>query len=230
MSPEMIASMEKLLKGLRKKHGSDGGVSAGDLFPDERLSEESLINEMMVSLLLWESTIAHAEKGFERIRSELVDLNELRVCTPDELVAVLGSRMPRCNERALRMITVLNSIYDRENALSLAHLREMNKKDAQAYLSSIDGLPVYAASRVVLFGLGLHAFPLDERIARKLAGEDVITTGTTPEQQTAQLERGVRASDTLEAYTLVEHWSQGARSGTRRKKASSTKTVKGASS
>ncbi|MBO6739416.1 MAG: hypothetical protein JJ916_06115 [Phycisphaerales bacterium] len=229
MTPDLNASMEKLLKSLRKKHGSDGGVSAAELFPDERLIDEPLINEMVVSMLLWESTVAHAEKGVERIRSELVDLNELRVCTLDELIGVLGSRMPRCSERALRMITVLNTIYDRENALTLAPLREMNKKEVLGYLGSIDGLPCYAASRVVLLGLELHAFPLDERIAKKLAGEEIIGTGMPLEQQAAQLERGVRATDAMETYTLIEHWAQGARSGSRRKK-SGESTVKGASS
>lgn len=229
MSPEMIANLEKLLMTLRKKHGEHGGVSATELFPDERLVEETLLNEAVVSMLLWESSLSHAEKAFERIRSELVDLNELRVCTPDELVSILGSRMPRCAERALRMITVLNTIYDRENALSLGLLRDMNKRDVQEYLSTIDGLPVYACGRVIMYGLELHAFPLDERIAKKLASEEIITPGTTLEQQTAQLERGVRASDSLETYTLVEHWTQGARSASR-KKTPSPKAVKGASS
>lgn len=229
MSADMNANLEKLLKTLKKKHGDDGGVSAAELFPDERLVDETLLNEAVVSLLLWESSISHAEKAFERIRSDLVDLNELRVCTPDELVAIMGPRMPKCAERAMRLITVLNTIYDRENALSLEPLREKNKRDVQAYLSTLDGLPLYAASRVILFGMELHSFPLDERMAKKLAAEGIVTQGTALDQQAAQLERGVRASDSLETYTLLEHWTQGARSSSR-KKTSDPKAVKGASS
>ena len=227
MSSDSLGNFEPLLKSLRKKHAGKDGVSAAELFADQALVEESLLNEMVISLLLWESTIAHAQKAHERIREALVDLNELRVCTSDELSAILGSRSPRVAERSLRMLTVLNAIFDRENTMSLASLKEMTKREVQDYLSSIDGLPVYAAARVILFGLGWHAFPVDERIAKKLLAEDVVSAGDI-DQQAAQLERGVRASDSLEVYTLVEHWAQ--EPSRSRSKAATKKTTKGASS
>jgi hypothetical protein len=228
MSAEPIDKLASLVKKLGKKIAEPAGVSASDLFPDARLIDDPITNEIVVSMLLWESSIAHATKAFEGIRSDLVDLNELRVCTPDELMPILGVRMPRSSERVLRLLSILNTIYDRENTLTLAHIREMNKRDVLAYLTGIDGLPQFAIARVLLFALGLHAVPLDERIAKKLVGESVLEPGQTLDQQCSSLERMVRASDASETYTLLEHWAQESRSQTRTKKSKKTPATKGA--
>lgn len=231
MSPEMIDKFDALVKTLEKKLGTTENATAESLFPDARLSQDTLLNELVVSMLLWEASAAHAAKAIERINEELVGLNELRVCLPEELSTIIGVRMPRSLERAQRLIAVLNEIYDRENALTLAKLREMNKRDAQEYLSSIDGLPPYAAARVILFGMDWHAFPLDERLAKMLSVEGVITPGDPVEQQNAQLERGVRASDSARAYSLIERWAQNQRVGSRSSGSrAQTGSVKGATS
>lgn len=215
MSPEMIAKLSTLLTQAEKKYEALGGVSAAQLCPDSQLCPEPLLNELIFSMLMWEASIEHTLKAVERISSELVDLNELRVCTADELSSILGSRMPRSLERADRLILVLNTIYDRHNSLSLASLNDLSKKEVQDYLSSIDGLPSYAGARVVLLGLGWHAFPLDERLARLLGSQGIISAGSDLTNQSQQLERGVRASDALRTYTLIEHWSQKQRASSR---------------
>lgn len=231
MSADPADKLGAFLKKLGKKFGEQGGVRATDLFPDERLIADSITNEIVVSMLIWESSFSHAAKAFERIRSDLVDLNELRVCTGDELMSIMGTRMPRSSERALRLLSILNTVYERENTLELGHLREMNKRDVLAYLSGIDGLPQYAIARVLLLDLGLHAIPLDERLSKKLVGESVLDSSQTLEQQASVLERAVRANDSLETYRLLEHWGQESRTVTKsRKSTKSTPATKGASS
>ena len=231
MSPEMIDTLSTLIAKIEKTHEGSSGVAAADLIPDHPLCDEPLLNELVYSLLLWESSIDHANKAAQRVSDELVDLNELRVCTPNELASIMGARMPRGIERAGRLIRVLNEIYDRENTLSLQPLTEKTKREVQDYLDSIDGLPGFATSRVILLELKWHAFPLDDRLAKLLGGMDIITPGDTLSQQAAQLERGVRASDSLKTYTLIEHWAQTKRGGGRsRKTRTSKKSTKGVSS
>lgn len=228
MSNEPSDKLAALTKKLSKKYAESSGISASELFPDSVLCDDPLMNELMVSMLLWESSVSHAQKSIEGIQSNLVDLNELRVCTPDELITIFGARMPKCSERVLRVLSVLNTVYNLENSLTLEHLREKNKRDVQAYLTGIDGLPQFVIARVLLIGLGLHAFPLDERIAKNLVSESVLSSGTTLDQQAGQMERLVRASDALATYTLVEHWTQESRTSPRTKKKTSTKSPKGA--
>jgi hypothetical protein len=235
MSPEQIDQLSVLIGQIGKKHDASDAVSASQLIADMPLCPDPLLNELIFSMLVWEASFDHAYKAVERIRSELVDLNELRVCTPDELSAIIGSRIPRSVERAQRLILVLNTIYDRHNDLSLQPIASLSKREVQEFLASIDGLPPYAAARLILLGLGWHAVPLDERIAKLLTARDVLSSGETLDQQAQRLERGVRATDALEHYTLLECWAQDQRaagSGVRTSKARTNKrsATKGASS
>lgn len=231
MTPEMIDMLNTLIKEIEKTHDGSGGVGANDLIPGTVLCDDALLNELVFSMLLWESSFEHAKKAAGRISEELVDLNELRVCTGDELALIMGARMPRGGERARRLLRVLNEIYDRENTLSLSVFSEMSKREVQEYLEGIDGLPRFVSARVILMGLDWHAFPLDERLAKLLGSKNIITASEALNHQAAQLERGVRASDSLRTYTLIEHWAQNQRGSSRSPKPrGGKKTTKGVSS
>jgi len=207
----------KLIAKLEKTYAEHGSVACTDLLNDVGLSTDPILRELVFSMLMWESSIEYALKGIEHISAELIDLNELRVCTPEELSTILSTRMPKSLDRSLRLIRILNTIFQRENKLSLVHLREMSKREAIEYLWSIDGMPPYVSSRVILLELGWHAFPVDDRLAKLLAKQKITDSSLDINQQTQRLERGVRANEALRYYTLIEHWSQpqrGSRSST----------------
>ncbi|MEX0876324.1 MAG: hypothetical protein WD114_02600 [Phycisphaerales bacterium] len=233
MSTQEPDIMGPFVEKLRKTYEDRGGVSCDDLVGDEILGSDRLIRELVFSLLMWEASIAHAVKAAARISEELVDLNELRVCTPEELVGIIGPRYPRGLDRARRLTAVLTRIFHTENRLSLAVLGEMNKRDVLEYFARIDGIPPFAANRVILLGLGWHAFPVDERLAKLLAGKDIADSSLDIAQQTQRLERMVRASEAKEYYTLIEHWSQSQRtprSGSRAGSGSGTRSGSGSGS
>ena len=117
--------------------------------PEPPAPIEDPLEQLVSSLLLWESTASKAEAARRRLIAAVVDINELRVCLPEEIVALLGERYPRGEERALRLRAALNDIYVREHAVSLEHLKKMNKRDARQYLESLEGVPQYVAARVV---------------------------------------------------------------------------------
>lgn len=214
---------------LGKTYADRGGVSCTNLVGPGGISGDPLIDELVFSMLMWESSIDHALKGVHNIREVLVDLNELRVCTVSELASILGSRTPRGPERAQRLIGILSAIFERENRLSLGSLREMNKREVQDYLGAIDALPPYVSGRVILLELGWHAFPVDDRLTRLLAGKGITDPTLDATQQAHRLERLVRASDSLAYYTLIEHWSQSqrtpSRSGSRSRSRSGSRAV-----
>ena len=199
--------LNKFMEKLEKQFGDLGGVGCADIIDYTILSGDPLISELVFSMLVWESSIEHALRASERIHSELIDLNELRVCTPEELTAMLPSRYPRSLERSQRLIRILNAIFLRENTLTLAQLREMSKREVIEYLSSIDGLPPFVSSRVILLGLGWHAFPMDDWLTKQLAREGITDTTLDIEEQSHRMERLVRANDSLKFYTLLEHWA-----------------------
>lgn len=220
--------MNKMIAKIEKTYADRGGVSASDLIPDHPLSEDSLVNELVFSMLMWESSIENAKKSAARIRDSLVDLNELRVCAPSEISVILGARTARSEERARRILSVLNTIYQRENRVSLSVLSEMGKREVVEYLDGIDGLPIYVRNRLILLCFDWHAFPLDERLVRLLNATGLIDPSLGIEQQSQRFERIVRANESKRVYTLIEQWAQARR--TPRSGASKRATPKGAKS
>lgn len=188
---------------------------------------DPLVHQLVYSMMLWESSHAMAEACMEAVRGAVVDLNELRVCTVDELCEILPKACPGKEERAMRLLGALNDVFVREHALSLAALGAVPKREARQYLDALAGLPQFAAARVVLVSLGGHALPVDGRIAGVL-GAAGVPDAENPDALGARLERAVRAADAPRVYALLEAEASAnppkARSTKPRRKAPAEKT------
>jgi hypothetical protein len=174
--------------------------------PAERRSPdgESIMQEYLRSFLTWEASGAKAEQALKRIQHAVVDLNELRVCLTDELAQMLGERYPLARERAQRLRASLNELYRREHGVTLEAVVMMPKREARAYIGSLEGVPPFVAARVTLLSLGGHAFPIDERLRSALA--DAGVESTDAESLGGWIERQVRGGEARQAYLALEAW------------------------
>ncbi|MCC6660960.1 MAG: hypothetical protein IT437_08745 [Phycisphaerales bacterium] len=168
--------------------------------------EEPAVHELLLSFLAWEAGLHRAGPAVRKLVSGIVDMNELRVCHPDELASSLGERYPRGLERCARLRSALNDLYRREHAVTLAPLEPMPKRDARAYLESLEGMTPYVAARILLVSLGGHAMPLDERTHSALLAARAVPADLSLVDAGSWLERHVRAGDALAAHVLLEGW------------------------
>ncbi len=175
--------------------------------PIPECSVEPLLYEFLRSFMLWESAESMAEAAMRRLLDGVVDCNEIRIFLPYELSEIIGTDYPRSMERAIRIHSALNALFDREHDVCVECLREMNKRNARAYLLSLEGVPPFVASRVMLLGLGGHAFPVDERLVKLLAREGIVTKSSTVEAATNRLERFIRSGEATQAYLAIEAWA-----------------------
>jgi endonuclease III len=187
------------------------------------------IRELVYSMLLWEAGASKAAAAARRLQESVVDVNELRSCLEDEIVRLIGPRYPRAAERAARMRAVLNQVYHDGNTVSLARLRAMNKREARTYLESLDGIPAFAAARVLLISLGGHAFPLDRRLHKVLADANAIEVNPYTKAAGLWVERQIRAGDALDAYLALEHCVDAKGGVTPKKSASKRSGAEGSS-
>lgn len=171
---------------------------------------EPLLCEFIRSFMMWESTTAKADAALRRLHEAVVDFNELRICLPDELIRVMGERYPRVEDRAMRLRAALGEIYRRQHAVTLEPLASMSKREAKDYLDSLEGVPRYVSSRLLLVRIGAHSAPVDGRIARRLVEAEIAENGSTPEAAAGSLERKVKAGDLLEVYQLLQAWADDA--------------------
>ncbi len=181
-------------------------VDAESVCPSPEWCTDPLVHELVFSMMLWESSIENAVKAMAKIHAEFVDYNELRVCFPHEIEALLGSRYQRAEDRSTRLIDSLRQIYFTHQRLTLEPLREMSKREARDFLVSIESLPRFVVSRILLLGLEAHALPMDAKIARALHKADLIKSAKNPDTIAVTLERSIRANQSLETYTRMERW------------------------
>lgn len=195
--PNLERSLKPFLKSLRQSF---------DL-PETPGIPADPIDEFLWSFLLWESTSAKAELALKRILAGAVNNNELRVSLPGEIVGMLGERYPLAEERAVRLRAALDSIFRREHAVSLVHLTLMGKREAKQWLDAIEAVPPFVSARVVLFALGGHAIPLDQRTLDRLIAEELFEPGVALEEATSQLARHIKAADAPDACRLIQAWA-----------------------
>jgi len=213
------AAQEKALVRFVSKLPEPKHTTAIQLAPAlERLCD-ALTAELIYAFLIWQAGANHASSAAKRITDAVVDLNELRICLPDELAEFLGARTPNREERAARLRLTLNDLYAKRHATSLAGVEAMTKRESRAFLESLEAIPPFVAARVFLIGLGGHAFPVDQRLAEALADAGAIPDDLDADAAASWLERQFRAGDAAEAYLRVEDWA----ASRRKKRSTATK-------
>jgi len=144
----------------------------------------------------------HFEKAMAMIDREFVDLNELRVAQPREIVELLSKSFPWAREKAEEVTTALNKIFQRANCLDVEYMEQMAKRALRRHLEKI-GLSPYAAARVVSRAFGGHAIPVDEDLAETLVMDGYVDPGASADEIQGFLERIVSQKDCLAAHVVM---------------------------
>ena len=204
-----------LYRRIRTKHAAE---------PD---GPASSIIQLVISFLEWNASRKAAETACQRLMSRMVDINDLRVSHPHEVVALLGPRYLQVEERTQRLLEALQEIFQREQTVTLDMLATRSKKEVRAYLDSLPGVPPYVAAQVTLVCFEGHAVPVDDRLAELLRAGEIVDPQATVEQIESFLERQIRAEKAPEAHAALRAWVD---AGTRRVPADSRAAKKAGSS
>ncbi len=210
MSADPAKKLHSLLKKLAPGGASDGGP------PALTHTTDAIVAELVRSFFIWECGTAGGERALTEAHASLADYNELRVCLPHEFERISTGADPHTSSRFLRLRSVLNDIYRREHEISLSHLASLAKRDARAYLDSLEGMHPFVSARVCLLSLGAHAFPADGRLCRLLAAEKALPTELDPGSGASHadagswLEHHILADESRGLYLGLERWADDA--------------------
>lgn len=196
----------KLGKLLDRVALTDGAASAP--WKDPILdADQPLLNEFLRSFLIWEAGIPAARAAAQRLTEQLVDFNDLRVCLPDDLTSVFGESLPLASERAQRIRAALSDLCRRTHAVSMEHVAEMSKREAKAYIESLEGVPDYVSSRFVLVALDVHAMPMDRRTLARLVEANAFPEDASPQDAADQIQRRFKAGELLGVHLGLQNWA-----------------------
>lgn len=200
------AALASTLKKLRALQGETPPAALSNS-PTALDPSEPTLGVFLRSFMLWDATQSKAEAALRKLEQALVDSNEMRVCLPDELVAIIGERYPRAAERALRLRSALSGIYAREHAITLETISTLGKRQAMDYLTSLEGVPEFVAARVVLLSIGAHAAPVDSRLLHRLVEAKIVDKSCSICEAGDRLEQLVPHGEMPEVYTRLQAWS-----------------------
>ena len=164
------------------------------------------VSQLILAFLEWNASRQGAAAAFQRIMSQCVDINELRVSYPHEIVAMLGNRYPMGQERAERIRETLNDIFERKQLLTLDFLKRKPKREVRACLDNLPGMPPYVAAQVTLLCFDGHAIPVDDQLSDLLTEAEAVAPDASLQEIEAFLERYIRADDAIETHNILRAW------------------------
>ena len=180
---------------------------------------------LATAVLAEESTEVEAKRAVDRILDTMVDWNEVRVSDGSELNRAAGNTMRQGVRRCQILITALQSVYDSENRLSLDRLKSVGRRDARQFLEGLDGVSEYVVASVLVWSLGGHAIPVNDRLLCALREADLVSPNATRAQIQAFLERHIAASEGKRFCVVMRSFSP-SKTKTSKKRAAPKKTTK----
>lgn len=185
--------------------------------PQHRPDAGLLLEEFFLAFMHWEASGNAARNARRKLAESFVDHNELRIALPHEIASAIGDRYPLVLERSLRLRAALRELYKREHAISFAGLPTHEADTVAAFISSLEGVPWYVASRIGL-RLGLRTVPVDYRMLDLLVGAKALPLDNgagrelTPYDVSRWLAevvggKGLKGYTLLQVYGLLQAWS-----------------------
>jgi hypothetical protein len=188
----------KALSDLLKKLGTPAPIE----YPDAN----DPVSVLVMSMLLWESNTSKAMTAYQKLKTAVVDFNELRVCMSQELIDCVGVRYPLASERCQRLRASLNDIFQREHDVKLEQLRGAGKRDVKKYIETLEGITPYASARVQLMCFETHAMPADEQLRSKLIDAGIIEAALDVAEASNWLTRYVKSGEGIAAHLAMQAW------------------------
>ncbi len=169
--------------------------------------ETDPVAQLVIGFLEWNATRTLAQKAFDKLMERVVDINDLRVSLPKELIEWIGEGYPDAQERITRLRESLHEIYLREHNVTLESISGRNKKQVTAYLETLPGMVPYVSSQIMLLNYGFHTIPLDDRMTEMLKIEEVLDEEATAEDTAHFIERQVKAGDGVTIHAAMRSWA-----------------------
>ena len=172
-------------------------VSAPPSAPPERTAVDQLVLEHLVD----ELGPRRAETGFQVLKREFVDWNEVRVSRQSELVKVLDA-VSLTSDQAFTVRAVLARLFERNNALSLDHLRGKPLHEIDAALGAL-GVSMRARNATAFLRLGANVLSLSPGGLRVLKRLGAVHASAEADEALEELALVVAADRRADFYWLL---------------------------
>lgn len=170
-----------------------------------RTEAEDPLDTLIETILSQNTSDVNSGRAFEALKKRYPAWSDILTAPQGELAQTIRSG-GLAEIKARRIENVLRLLMKEQGALSLDFLGDMDGKDVEKWLTSIEGIGPKTAAIVLLFSLGRPAFPVDTHVFR--VSKRLGLTGRASSRENAQreLEQLVPPDEYYNMHmNLIEH-------------------------
>ena len=167
--------------------------------------EEDPLDTLVETILSQNTTDKNSHRAFQALRKAYPSWGDLMGEDADKVAKVIRSG-GLAGIKASRILSALEFINRERGVLDLDFLRDMSPQDAEAWLAQMKGVGPKTRSIVLLFSLGMPAFPVDTHIHRVTKRIGLIGPRVSREQAQTDLAGLVPRNEFFNYHiNLIEH-------------------------
>jgi endonuclease III len=200
-SSQYSKKIQKLYRSLKR-----------NLTKQEKVQYDEPVEALVYAVLSENLTESQAQSSLKKLTDYFVDFNDLRVATVDEIADVLGPDITSGKNIAVNLLTVLRSVYEKYNMLTLQALKKTGKRPAKQLLEKFAGTTAFVVDYVMLTALQGHAIPLNSAMTDYLKKNELVHAEAGYEEIAGFLTRQISAKNACEFYLLLRKQSESPKS------------------
>jgi endonuclease-3 len=163
------------------------------------------LDTLVETILSQNTTDANSHRSYLALKKKYPRWERMLGEDPDKIARIIrsGGLAPM---KARRILAALDFIRDTRGELDLGFLSRMSPADAEAWLGQMKGVGPKTRSIVLLFSLGMPAFPVDTHIHRVTRRLGLIGEKTSREGAQTELVKLVPKAEFYNFHiNLIEH-------------------------
>lgn len=146
------------------------------------------VDELVSTILSQNTNDLNRDRAFEALQKRFPTWDEICEVTPDEIISAIRPA-GLANQKGPRIQQVLRDIRMERGSLDLTFLKDWPVEKGRSWLMGFKGVGPKTAAIVLLFSLGLPAFPVDTHIYRVTGRIGLRPDGMTVEAAHTHLEK-----------------------------------------
>lgn len=123
------------------------------------------VDELVLTILSQNTNDLNSGRAFELLRTRFGTMEAVRDAPVADVIETIRPA-GLANQKGPRLQAVLRAITAERGALDLKFLKKLPPAEARAWLTRFNGVGPKTASIVMLFSLGIPAFPVDTHVHR----------------------------------------------------------------
>ncbi len=158
------------------------------------------ISQLISTILSQNTSDTNTARSWKALSLRFPDWDTMRLAPVEHIVEAIRVG-GLANRKAPRIQTVLDSVHEHRGGYDLTFLKDLERQDAMAWLTDLDGVGPKTAACVLLFSLGSPALPVDTHVHRVALRLGIVPPRTSP-ANTQRLLETVLGDDPRRVYAF----------------------------